>query len=140
MVELDMNKAAEDLPEEGVYLLEVKDAQTKTARSGSAMISVQYKMRDRDVTVWDNIMLEGGGWKIGKPKLAALGVPSDFKGNLNPLDLVGKRVWAALKRDTYDGRDRMSVDINKLKYCGLQPESMMPEGASMGEAVGETPF
>ena len=73
------------------------------------------------------VMLAGGGWGIGKRKLAALLEPG-FSGELDPLDLVGKRLWVSTGIETYEGKDRLKVMIDELKHAGYQREDDVPPG------------
>lgn len=153
MVRIDTDKPA-DQPARapltpGVDLWQVAKAEeTTSAKSGAQMLKLEMhrvstltqKYPDR---VFDNVMLEGGGWGIGKEKLMAL-LGGPFKGDLDVLDLLNKRVWLSTGIETYDGKDRLKVLVsdpkasNGFAWCGIQHEKNVPAGHALpGE---DTPF
>lgn len=87
--------------------------------------------------MYDNIMLEGGGWPIGKQKLAAFLDPG-FKGDLDPISLVGVRVWAETGINEHKGKQRLAVIIEGLKHGGYQRAEDPPPGKSVPEPVVES--
>lgn len=143
---IDMTKSGRDL-KPGVDLWRVEQCVARPSRNGDQMFEMKLARASNDQdTILDWIMLEGGGWEIGKEKLRAYGIGPDFKGELDALSFVGKRVWAATAISPYtdkEGKQRESlkVDINELKFNGLQPENDVPPGCSAPAAeVDDTPF
>lgn len=163
MADIDTDKPVEQSDRRklvpGIDLWQIVTAQeTKSEKSGAAMFkialnrvsSMRQKYPDQ---VIDYIMLEGGGWGIGKEKLmAVLGGP--FKGKLDALDLVNRRVWISTGTETYKTVDKKTgemVEREKLKvlvtdpkqsngfaWCGIQHEKNVPAGCALpGE---DTPF
>lgn len=128
MVKVDMTQPDRDLTP-GVDLWEVKTASGKESSNGTPMISLEFKRVSGQGVLWDNVMLGGGGWGIGKAKLSALGVPKNFTGDLNVATLVGRRVWVATVVDEYQGKSRLKVDIAELDHAGYQDEKNKPAGA-----------
>ena len=132
MVHIDMNKAGREM-NPGIDLWEIQKVELKTSRKGDQMLGVQFfRVSNTDDVVFDNIMLGGAGWGLGKSKLAAL-VPAGFAGDLDPLDLHGKRLWLSTGVESYKNkegktRERLSVQIDDLKCAGYQPEDDVPEG------------
>lgn len=108
---VDMNAPVEGDVPEGTYLAEVKSAKEKTANSGNAMIAIEFRGVEETFSVYDNIMLMGKGWGLGRAKLVGLGVGSDFSGDLDLADLIGRRVYLHLAEEEYQGRKRLKVDI-----------------------------
>lgn len=161
MADIDTDKPAEQSDRKplaaGIDLWQIKTAkESKSEKSGANMFTVELnrvsmlaqKYPDR---VTDYIMLEGGGWGIGKEKLmAVLGGP--FKGKLDALDLVNKRVWLSTGIEKYSATDKKTGEIverEKLKvlvsdpkqsngfaWCGIQTEKNVPAGHALpGEDV-----
>ena len=127
----------------GIDLWEVMQAEETKSRAGDAMFKMKYKrVSDPSAHIYDNVMLAGGGWGIGKQKLAALGVANDFKGEIDPLDFVGKRVWISTGVSTWEGKDNLKPITEGLKMAGYQPEEMVPEGHTLPEPpkADEVPF
>lgn len=140
MVEIDMTKPDRDLTP-GVDLWRIAECVSRRSSGGDRMLAVKFRrVADDGDHLFDNIMLEGPGWGIGKSKLGAL-LPKDYKGDLDPLDLVDRRLWVETTVDEYQGKQRLKVDIQGLKHCGLQAEDDPPPGAvpSLMHA-DDTPF
>lgn len=127
MVQIDMTQPDRELTP-GVDLWEIMECKEDKSRSGDKMLRMKFfRVRAPSDHMYDNIMLAGGGWGIGKAKLSTL-VASDFKGDLDPLDLVGKRVWISTGVETYQGKDRLKVMIDDLACKGYQPGEVAPDG------------
>lgn len=139
MAYVDMADSAELNFDPGVYLCEVIKAEEKKSRSGDVMFPVELRgvaPAARNLSVFDFIMLGGKGKGMGLAKLSALGIPKDFRGELRPAQIIGKRVWLFLEWDEYtdsDGKTRRNLkpDPNQGSHCGYQPESDPPEGAAV---------
>lgn len=130
MIDIDMNRPDRDLSP-GIDLWEVAKAEATTSAGQVPMLSVAFfRCSDPGQRMYDNVMLAGNGWGIGKSKLVALGVAADFKGKLDPLDFVGRRVWLSTGVDVYQGKARLKVLIADLKHSGYQPADMVPEGCT----------
>lgn len=145
MVHVDMNKPDRDIPE-GIFLVEVIKAEAKRSRKGDLMIGLTLvHAQTGEEAARDVVMLEGPGWGLGKAKLTALGL-GEFRGDLDPATLVGKRVWASIEPREYDGRTYASINTKLLRYAGLQAEDEKPEGGTVlepeegGEDSEPTPF
>lgn len=141
MVNVDMNRPDRDL-NPGVDLWEVMKSEATNSRAGDAMIRLKlFRVSDPAAHLFDNIMLAGGGWGIGKSKLVALGVSENFRGDLDPLDFVGRRVWVSTGVDSYEGKDRLKVMIDGLRYSGYQPADQVPPGCVAPEPESDrVPF
>lgn len=139
MVHVDMNQPGADL-RPGIDLWVVREATSKESRRGDAMINLRLaRVRGGTGTLYDNIMLEGNGWGIGKSKLGAF-LPPDFSGDLDPLDFVGRRLWAETVVKTGERGDKLEVNIKGLKHGGYQPAEDVPPGESLPDDDGDTPF
>jgi hypothetical protein len=148
MVHIDMtDDGSRDLVS-GVNLWQVASAYSKVSQSGDDMLVV--KLLYGACSVEDTIMLTGRGWYgIGRKKLFALGIAPDMVGELDPMTLVGRKVWVATevqtsfvdKRtgETRECQPRLIVDIKKLQSAGYQAESIVPEGATIPDG-SEMPF
>jgi hypothetical protein len=129
MAHVDMSRPDRVL-NPGVDLWEVYDAKEKRSSSQTLMFAMQYqRVGDRSDFLWDNIMLEGRGWGIGKKRLAALGIAPDHKGEIPAAQLMERRVYVATHVTSYNGSDRLSVNADALTHAGYQPESDPPSGA-----------
>ena len=137
-MEIDMNKEPETGLLVGTHLWEVRGAKIeKSQKSGEPMLVLKLKCGEIELT--DRAMLGGGGWGIGKAKLIALGMSPTFKGSLDPLDFIGRKVWIATVKGQFEGLDKktgakktiykMEVDIDQLANAGYQEHEKIPEGA-----------
>lgn len=124
----------------GVDLWEIKEAREDKSTKGDPMLSLKlFRVSNPADHIYDTIMLAGAGWPVGKKKLGAL-VPAGFNGDLDPLDLIGRRLWASTGIETYQGRDRLRVLIGDLKFAGLQPAEMVPPGCALPDGGDPVPF
>lgn len=133
---------------EGINLWRVAECQETLSKNSTPMLEI--KLRTGSSEIVDRAMLAGGGWKFGRLKLKALGVPEDFVGDFPVDSMRGKLLWVAtvVKPNTYIDKngetvtkDRLEVDVNQLKYAGLQPANDPPPGFTAPPAdVDETPF
>lgn len=132
----------------GTYLWEVCGAKVeRSSKTGEYMLVLKLKCGEHELT--DRAMLGGGGWGIGRKKLIALGLKPDFKGNLDPVEFIGRRVWVATVKGEWQGIDKktgaprtftkMEVDINQLDLAGYQAEQNVPAGATLPETAGMGP-
>lgn len=128
MAHIDMNRPDESC-KPGVDLWKIVECTEKYARSsGNKMLALKmHRASGEPGTVYDNIMLEGGGWGIGKAKLAAL-LPADFNDELDPLSFVGRKLWVETSVESTSGKDRLRVNIAGLKHNGFQAEEDVPPG------------
>ena len=163
MVYIDTDKPADSYERRpmrpGIDLWDiVKCEQAHSQKSGAQMLKLELvrtsqandKSQDR---IYEIVMLEGPGWAIGKEKLVAM-LGGAFKGDFDPLELVGRRVWLNTVVETYKGVDKKTgevVDREKLKvfvadpksaadfaWCGIQNEKNVPAGCSLPGT--DTPF
>lgn len=136
MVQVDMTRPGREL-RPGIDLWKTTKCESVRSRAGDQMLKLTLeRVSNPQERVFDNIMLEGGGWEIGKRKLAAF-VPADFKGDLDPLELVCIRVWVCTAVDTYQGKDKLAVSIDELKCAGYQRVEDVPPGCSVPEVEDE---
>lgn len=140
-MELNMNRPDREM-RTGIDLWEVLEAKAGSYKNNAIGIEVNFgRYSDIRSTMRDNIMMSGDGWPIGKKKLTALGVPSDFSGDFDPGTLVGKRVWIHTNTREYNGRTYLQPDIKELRFAGYQPEAEIPPGHEHpAKATGDGPF
>lgn len=132
MVRINMNAPTGRELTPGVDLWEIVKCEAKQARSGAQMLKIEFSRVSRPADrVFDNVMLEGPGWPLGQQKLVALGVPMDFNDDLDPLQLLNKRVWLSTGIETYEGKNSLKVLINELKHAGMQAVDDVPPGCSL---------
>lgn len=156
MVEIDMTKEPTDSMLTGINLWEVRSCKSDRSQQGDQKLVVKLQAVGTEVELTDHIMLTGKGWGIGKAHLLALGMAPDFKGSLDPLDFIGKRVWLATHIEEREALatkgpnagkmqkfKNLRVDINALENKGYQAEANVPAGATRtgdGPADDSTPF
>lgn len=135
--EVDMSKQPEGRSVlTGINLWRITEAKMGTSKKGDAMLTLKLKCGEAELR--DNLMLQGGGWGIGRAKLLALGFKEDQKFVIDPVALYDLKVWVATKPREYsyvkDGRTitgtDIEVDINLLKHSGYQHELSVPDGAT----------
>jgi len=132
MVHIDLN-APDPRLTPGVDLWEIRECNRKDSRGGTPMLALKLaRVSDPTQHMYDNIMLAGGGWGIGKRKLGAF-LPADFAGEFDPLDLIGTQVWVETEIQTYEGKDRLAVNVNGLKHGGYQRADDPPAGKTIDE-------
>lgn len=147
MADIDMSKPAPRFTlNPGVDLWEVVTAgEKKSKKSGDAMFEIELARSSKQTErIKEYIMLEGPGWHLGKMKLAAF-IGKDFKGQLDGLDLIGKRVWCRTRVDSYEdskGEMRESLKIasdpkaaTEFDQCGIQHEADVPPGCTLPSAA-----
>lgn len=151
MVKVDMGAPVPGDAPEGVYLADVASAKAKLSKAGSSMLELTFtaSYAGGSFKVYDMVLLEGKGWSMGRAKLTALGIGSDFKGDLDPYSLIGRQVYLHLAFSEYQGRRSLKPDSKAGSHSGYStPEN--PEArakaketeAAASAAVGEdeTPF
>lgn len=156
MSEIDMTRPVELT---GTHLWTVQSFKRGKTQAGDLKVIVTYKCGEYDLE--DSILLQGkpNSIKIGRDHLAALGVPSDFNGNIEDLPIQGKKVWICTHIEEREDIARsgpnvgktvtyrnLRVDINTLSHRGYQPEANVPAGCTLPAGPGngpsdeETPF
>ncbi|MEK9724417.1 MAG: hypothetical protein VW405_13175 [Rhodospirillaceae bacterium] len=138
MVHIDRSPEphAADL-EPGTYLVAVTSCEVKTAKSGFPYFNVELCALDHENArlCYDILMLGGRGRDIGNAKLGALGIPAD-EDDIEPRRLVGRHVRVTVVNETYDGKERLTVDIKAPgSACGYYPVDQ-PEP----DVLDDTPF
>lgn len=134
MVNIDMTAPDPGLTP-GVDLWEVIAAEEALSSGKDKMLKLKFcRVSSPGDKLDDNIMLAGKGWSIGKRKLAALLSP-DFKGELDVLDLVHRRLWLSTGISQWTDskgavRDQLKVMIDGLKHAGYQRAEDIPPGCT----------
>ena len=130
----------------GVYPATVAGSEIKTSHSGNDYIQVKLiHTASGDPICWDRIMLSGGFKRVGRERLISFGYAPDFKGQIEPSDLVGKSCWVAVKPEEYDGKTRLKIAPSRGPFSGSwhvdspPPESMRTVLATP-ETGDDTPF
>lgn len=127
-MQVDFTRGEQSIPQPGVYLAEIIKAEEKYAKSGDPMFMVTFKDTEtHKELVRDVIMLDGNGARIGYAKLEGLGFSKSVT-NIDPMDMIGKRVKIALGHRDYKGPAQATVDIQAPEsFCGYWPEGEGPE-------------
>lgn len=141
MVEIDMTHEGDDMLV-GVNLWDVNRAYFKKSQKGDDMLVLE--LGNGNAKLVDRLMIQGRGWPIARKKLLALGMPEDFRGALDPVQFINRRVWVATKIDEREGIDNrtgakvtyrnLAVDVNALRCNGYQPEAELPAGCVMPDS------
>lgn len=143
MIDIDLEAPNPSL-EAGVDIWQVDEAKSdKSKRSGDPMIVLKLsRVRRSSDKIVDRIMLAGGGYDMGKQKLAAFLAPG-YKGKLNLADLRNVRVYANTVVTSFEGRSKLEVKpANGLPNAGYLQWSEggpVPPGYT-APSVDETPF
>lgn len=134
----------------GLYRAEVAQAVDKSSAKGDPMFNIALKAIDfpgvNGFLCFDNVMLAGPGWGIGKSKLQVLrpNLPADFKGELSPSELLGRRcIVRVIYQKNQNGEDRLAVDIRApASHCGYYDEVASPPEPLVTPVApaDETPF
>ena len=140
MVKIDMNKEDPGL-EPGVDLWRIIACTSGQSRAGDGMLKLKLaRVSNLSNHMYDNIMLGGNGWGIGKAKLGVL-LESGFSGDVDPLDFVGTELWTETVAEEYEynGKSgkRLAVNINGLKHGGYQRREDVPPGKELPAAKAE---
>lgn len=115
----------------GIDLWEIKEAGSDKSSKGDAMLKLKlFRVSDPSDHIYDNVMLAGAGWPVGKKKLGAL-LPVGFNADVDPLLFIGRRLWVATGVEQYKGRDQLKVLIAELRCGGMQPAGEVPPGKAL---------
>lgn len=141
-------------PEPGTHFAEIAECTLKHSKpsekspSGEDYFSVKLILPDSagEYLCHDNLMLGGGGATMGIAKLKTLGFfRRGEEEDIEPHQLVGKRVWVTVGNETYDGKTRLKV-ISTFRpefKCGWEAEGNRKREAppaTFDPAVDDTPF
>ena len=112
-----------EMPPEGPYMIEVAEADERTARrSGAPYINVRLKIIEGDwegkASIWDNLMMGGKGVGIGIRKAAGLGLELEGVAQVDADDFIGRRAVCHIVHGEYDGKKNLKVDIEQGDYAG----------------------
>lgn len=116
------NEDSDALWKPGAYEAEVLSVTGRLSKNGDPMLNIRLGAvaHGGKHLAYDNIMCGGKGRGLGQLKLMALGVK---KGDdIDPQSLVGRRVWAHVIEDEYQGKKRMAVAIDRGTHAGYSVE------------------
>lgn len=103
--------------EEGVYLLQISEAEEKISSTGNPMISVMFDVlstQDGETVegqrrLWDNYSLQAQALFKLKELLSALGIDTSAVVDMEVSDLIGQQILAKVVQETYNGELRNRV-------------------------------
>lgn len=103
------NVEASGVPDEGDYILEVDEVETKTSdNSGSDYLAITFKITDgqfKGKKVWHNCSLQPQALFNLRGLLEALGFEvTTGKFEFDPADMIGESCGATLAHETYNGK------------------------------------
>jgi len=124
MAKVDWSEEQGETWRAGAYHVEVMGCIDKPSSKGHAMLNVRLGAIDhgKKTLAFDNIMLAGGGRGMGTAKLVALGIPKG-QAEVEADELLGKRAYAYVIEETYNGRTSMKVAVSEGSHCGYWLES-----------------
>lgn len=97
----------------GRYKYKIREAKEKFSKGNAPMIALTLDAVGFGKKLcYDNIMLGGDGWGIGKAKLQGLGIGENMK-QLDALSLIGSGGYVAVKSKEYNGKTSLEVDISQ---------------------------
>jgi hypothetical protein len=150
VVRINMRDLGTEELNDGIHAVRVSKADERASRAGNAYLGIELVDAESGrFVLFDNLMLAGAGAAFTRKKLQALGVESDFNGELNPQELVGMTAFVATVWEEYEGKRRLKVDVS-VGGAGYYPAAEPPQGfepiqkrpeVGAGELDGEiTPF
>lgn len=117
----------------GIDLWEVVESRYTRGKDGTGEPRFALKFQrvsNRADELFDNLMMGGAGKRIGAAKLAVF-VGEHFKGEVDPISFVGRRVWIETTIEQYNGEPQLKVNIGGLKHKGYQREEDVPPGKDL---------
>jgi hypothetical protein len=117
------------LIEPGTYAVIVTDAEERTASTGTDGIALDLEITegsDKGRGLWDTCWVtEKAMWRV-KKMLAALQFPiPEGEFNLEPSQLIGRRMFVVVDHEMYDGKTRARV-VDMLPDASFDPLQAMP--------------
>jgi hypothetical protein len=96
---------------EGAYHAEITEASEVTSKNGNHGIQIKFAAQHNEkiVTIYDNLWATPGALPIVQQRLAAVGMPHNNDVDIQPRDLVGKRVVITIRNEEYGGETRSKV-------------------------------
>lgn len=103
----------------GKYLCEVIECVASETAKGNEMWNITMKIvggKFNNRRIWDRVVFaEGKAMSRMKLVTTRLGIAKDFKGNLRPDMLMGRRANVTVETEEYDGKER-----NKVTFDGYE--------------------
>lgn len=97
---------------EGMYALEIVEAEEKTSSKGSQMIVVVFQEPESKTRIWENYVIQQNClWKL-KELLDVVGIDTSGSLDLDASELVGVMVRGKVIQDTYD--DKITNRVKKV--------------------------
>jgi hypothetical protein len=95
---------------DGTYVAEIASAEEKESSEGNPMILLKWKVKGKNVTLFDNIsLLPQALWRL-KTMLEAIGIEvPDSVMDVELDDLVGQSCKLEVTNETYEGKERPKV-------------------------------
>lgn len=98
---------------DGIYLLRVTDTEDRTSAAGNAYVNLTCDVLDENGkgtgnTIWHTLTMTPKARFMVSKFMDAIGAPKE--GTLNSRSLKGKKFWAQVGRDTYQGKSKNVVN------------------------------
>lgn len=98
---------------EGEYLVVIDEAEQTTSQGGTPGVSTKLRVirgEHEDRLLWDTIWITDKAMGVARWKLECAGLPiPQGQFNLEPRNLVGRKVKVVVKQEEYDGKVRARV-------------------------------
>ena len=135
----------------GIYAVEVRVCIEERTRAGHGKFRTLLRAVDFDRDLcWVNIVLEGPGRWSGLNRLRALGFGEGCSiVEIEASDLFGRRAFAAVREETYNGRRTLTVPPSSSALAGFwkaddEPPGVIrppaPKDGHGSDDAGRTPF
>ena len=130
----DLSQVAEDdaprtLIAPGTYSVIVTDAEERIASTGTPGISMELEIAegsDKGRAIWDSVWVtEKAMWRVKKLLLALRYEVPEGEFDLNPAELIGRRMFVGVDHEEYDGKTRVRV-VEMLPNEDWDPANIEP--------------
>ena len=126
----------------GTYLCRITDVRERLTRNSDALWALKLVVAEGEFTgrdaAWDNLVFSSRGLNRVKTVFAALGLPSDGKIQVDPMDLTGREVLVTVRPAEYLSAEGSMIRRNEVPYDGYQA---VAEPVNSGkDAEGEQEF
>jgi hypothetical protein len=123
----------------GTYLCQITDVRERQTRNDDALWALKLAVTEGEFigrdAAWDNLVFSSRGLNRVKTVFAALGLPSDGKIQVDPGDLIDKKVFVTVRPAEYLSADGTMIRRNEVPYDGYQAvkEAVKSDGQAQGE-------
>lgn len=96
---------------DGIYLCRVTETEDRTSQAGNPYVNLTCEVLDdmgrpTEAILWHTLTMTPKARFMVSKFLDAIGAPKTEGGSLNSRSLKGKRFWAEIGKDTYQGKSK----------------------------------